>query len=76
MARRGKTLEQQCKYYDCENFLTDVMLYHYERGHPGEMLDDYRELCKDAKQSVVRNLFDMELNPYKLWTIINLLVFG
>lgn len=76
MARRGKTLEQQCKYYDCENFLTDVMIYHYDCGNSDGMLDDYRELCKDAKQSVVRDLFDMELNPYKLWTIINLLMFG
>lgn len=32
MARKGKTLEQQCKYYNCEDFVRDVMLYHYNCG--------------------------------------------
>lgn len=25
MARKGKTLEQQCKYYNCEDFVRDVI---------------------------------------------------
>ncbi len=77
MARKGKTIEQQCKYYDCEDFISEVMLYHYECGNKKDMLDDYRELCKDAKQIVVQQLFELYAgNTYKLEKIISTLMFG
>ena len=38
MARKSKTLEQQCKFYNCENFVSDVMLYHYNCGNKAGMV--------------------------------------
>lgn len=56
MARKGKTLAQQCKFYDCENFVSDVMLYHYNCGNKKGMVEDYKELNKEARQIVVQQI--------------------
>ena len=58
MARKGKTLAQQCKFYNCEDFVADVMLYHYHCGNKKGMVEDYKELNKEARQIVVQQIFE------------------
>nr|DAH28667.1 MAG TPA: hypothetical protein [Caudoviricetes sp.] len=75
--RRGKTLSQQCWYYNCENFLDDVMLYHYNCGNKKGMVEDYKELNKEARQIAVQQIFESSyLNePSVLQDIIMRLMF-
>lgn len=77
MARKGKTLAQQCKYYNCEDFVSDVMLYHYECGNKKGMVEDYKELNKEARQIAVQQIFESSyLNePSVLQDIITRLMF-
>ena len=77
MARKGKTLAQQCKFYDCEDFVSDVMLYHYNCGNKKGMVEDYKELNKEARQIVVQQIFESYyLNePSVLQDIITRLMF-
>lgn len=77
MARKNKTLEQQCKFYNCENFVSDVMLYHYSCGNKAGMVEDYKELNKEARQIVVQQIFESSyLNePSVLQDIITRLMF-
>lgn len=77
MARKGKTLAQQCKFYDCEDFVCDVMLYHYNCGNKKGMVEDYKELNKEAREIVVQQIFECYLNePSVLQDIITRLMFG
>lgn len=77
MARKSKTLEQQCKFYNCENFVSDMMLYHYNCGNKAGMVEDYKELNKEARQIVVQQIFESSyLNePSVLQDIITRLMF-
>ena len=77
MARKGKTLAQQCKFYNCENFVSDVMLYHYNCGNKAGMVEDYKELNKEARQIAVQQIFESSyLNqPSVLQDIITHLMF-
>lgn len=77
MSRKGKTLTQQCKFYNCENFVSDVMLYHYNCGNKKGMVEDYKELNKEARQIVVQQIFESSyLNePSVLQDIIMRLMF-
>ena len=77
MARKGKTLAQQCKFYDCEDFVSDVMLYHYNCGNKKGMVEDYKELNKEARQIAVQQIFESSyLNePSVLQDIIMRLMF-
>ena len=77
MARKGKTLAQQCKFYNCEDFVSDVMLYHYNCGNKKGMVEDYKELNKEARQIVVQQIFEsLYLNePSVLQDIITRLMF-
>lgn len=77
MARKSKTLEQQCKFYNCENFVSDVMLYHYNCENKAGMVEDYKELNKETRQIVVQQIFDSSyLNePSVLQDIIMRLMF-
>ena len=77
MARKGKTLAQQCKFYNCENFVSDVMLYHYNCGNKAGMVEDYKELNKEARQIAVQQIFESSyLNePSVLQDIIMRLMF-
>ena len=74
MARKGKTLAQQCKFYDCEDFVSDVMLYHYNCGNKKGMVEDYKELNKEARQIVVQQIFESYRNS-ALQDIITHLMF-
>ena len=75
MARKGKTLAQQCKFYGCENFVADVMLYHYYCGNKKGMVEDYKELNKEARQIVVQQILEA-YNNSALQDIIMRLMFG
>lgn len=75
MARKGKTLEQQCKYYNCEDFVRDVMLYHYNFGNKKGMVEDYKELNMEARQIAVQLIFEYGYQPV-LQDIITHLMFG
>ncbi len=76
MARKGKTLAQQCKFYDCEDFVCDVMLYHYNCGNKKGMVEDYKELNKEAREIVYQQIFECYLNePSVLQDIITRLMF-
>ena len=77
MARKSKTLEQQCKFYNCEDFVSDVMLYHYNCGNKAGMVEDYKELSKEARLIVVQKIFESSyLNePSVLYDIIMRLMF-
>lgn len=74
MARKGKTLAQQCKFYNCEDFVADVMLYHYHCGNNKGMVEDYKELNKEARQIVVQQIFEAYRNS-ALQDIITHLMF-
>ena len=75
MARKGKTLEQQCKYYNCDDFVCDVMLYHYNCGNKKGMVEDYKELNMKARQIVVQQIFEYG-HPSVIPDIITHLMFG
>lgn len=75
MARKGKTLAQQCKYYNCEDFVIDVMLYHYICGNKKGMVEDYKELNMEARQIAVQQIFEFGY-PSVLQDIIMRLMFG
>ena len=74
MARKGKTLAQQCKFYNCEDFVADVMLYHYHCGNKKGMVEDYKELNNEARQIVVQQIFEAYRNS-ALQDIITHLMF-
>lgn len=58
MARRSKTLEQQCKYYECDNFTIEVLLEDYYNGQRKQMVEHYKELNIDSRKSVIAELFE------------------
>lgn len=59
MARRSKTLEEQCKYYECDNFTTDILLNDYYNGQRKQMVEHYKELNIDSRKSVIAELFKL-----------------
>lgn len=75
MARKEKTLAQQCKFYNCEDFVSDVMLYHYNCGNKAGMVEDYKELNKEARQIAVQQIFELIDQPSVLQDIITRLMF-
>lgn len=59
MARRSKTLEEQCKYYECDNFTMDILLNDYYNGQRKQMVEHYKELNIDSRKSVIAELFEL-----------------
>lgn len=59
MERRSKTLEEQCKYYECDNFTTDILLNDYYNGQRKQMVEHYKELNIDSRKSVIAELFEL-----------------
>lgn len=75
MARKGKTLSQQCKFYNCEDFVHDVMLYHYHCGNKKGMVEDYKELNKEARKIVVQQIIEAYHNSVLQDIIIHLMFY-
>ena len=59
MARRSKTLEEQFKYYECDNFTTDILLNDYYNGQRKQMVEHYKELNIDSRKRVIAELFEL-----------------
>lgn len=57
--RRSKTLEEQCKYYEGDNFTTEVLLEDYYNGQRKQMVEHYKELNIDSRKSVIAELFEL-----------------
>ena len=57
--RRSKTLEEQCMYYECDNFTTEVLLEDYYNGQRKQMVEHYKELNIDSRKSVIAELFEL-----------------
>jgi hypothetical protein len=55
--RRGKTVAQQCRYYEVEN-IYDYMVSVYINGNITSFQELYRELCTDAKRMFIDYIFD------------------
>lgn len=56
-ARRGKTVAQQCKYYEVEN-IYEYMVSVYINGNITPFGELYQELCTDAKRMFIDYIFD------------------
>lgn len=61
MKRYGKTVAQQCRYYEVENIYEYmVSVYINDNITPFQKL--YKELCDDAKREFIDYCFS-EINP-------------
>lgn len=67
-ARRGKTVAQQCRYYEVEN-IYEYMVSVYINGNITPFRELYNELIGDAKRNFIAYCFN-ELNPQYLEEII------
>lgn len=56
-ARRGKTVAQQCRYYEVEN-IYEYMVSVYINGNINPFRELYNELCTDAKIMFIDYIFD------------------
>ncbi|WP_277638467.1 hypothetical protein [Bacteroides graminisolvens] len=68
MKRYGKTVAQQCRYYEVEN-IYEYMVSNYLNGNHSQFKELYKELCKEAKKGFVSYLFD-EVTPMEWEEII------
>lgn len=55
--RRGKTVAQQCRFYDVEN-IYEYMVSVYINGNITPFQELYTELSTDAKRQFVEYIFD------------------
>lgn len=68
MKRYGKTVAQQCKYYEVGN-IYEYMVETYLNGNISSFKALYSELCREAKQEFIHYAFS-EINPQYLQEII------
>lgn len=68
MKRYGKTVAQQCKYYEVENIF-EYMVETYLNGNISTFKVLYKELCEEAKREFIEYAFS-EVNPQYLREII------
>jgi hypothetical protein len=68
MKRYGKTVAQQCKYYEVGN-IYEYMVETYLNGNISSFMALYSELCREAKQDFILYAFS-EVNPQYLQEII------
>lgn len=66
--RRGKTVAQQCRYYEVDN-IYDYMVSTYINGNISPFKELYKELNNDTKADFVTYCFS-EVNPQYLEEII------
>lgn len=64
-ARRGKTVAQQCRYYEVENIF-EYMVSVYINGNITPFREQYQELCTDAKKQFIEYVFDEVSPAYQL----------
>lgn len=60
MKRYGKTVAQQCRYYEVEN-IYEYMVSVYINGNITPFRELYKELCDDAKREFIDYCFS-EIN--------------
>lgn len=68
MKRYGKTVAQQCRYYEVEN-IYEYMVSVYLNGNISSFKELYKELCAEAKKEFISFCFS-EVNPQYLIEII------
>ena len=68
MKRYGKTVAQQCKYYEVGNIF-EYMVETYLNGNISTFKALYKELCGEAKQDFIQYAFS-EIHPQYLQEII------
>lgn len=68
MKRYGKTVAQQCKYYEVGNIF-EYMVETYLNGNISTFKALYKELCGDAKREFIEYAFS-EVNPQYVREII------
>lgn len=68
MKRYGKTVAQQCKYYEVGNIF-EYMVETYLNGNIGTFKTLYKELCREAKENFILYAFS-EVHPQYLREII------
>lgn len=68
MKRYGKTVAQQCRYYEVEN-IYEYMVSVYLNGSISSFKELYKELCTGAKKEFISYCFN-EVNPQYLMEII------
>lgn len=68
MKRYGKTVAQQCKYYEVGNIF-EYMVETYLNGNITMFKTLYKELCREAKRDFIEYAFS-EVNPQYLREII------
>lgn len=59
--RRGKTVAQQCSYYEVENIF-DYMVDTYINGNANTLTRLYKELNREARRQFIEYCFD-DMNP-------------
>lgn len=68
MKRYGKTVAQQCRYYEVEN-IYEYMVSSYLNGNHSQFKELYKELSREAKKEFISYLFD-EVTPMEWEDII------
>lgn len=59
--RRGKTVAQQCRYYEVDN-IYEYMVSVYINGNFTPFRELYKELCLDARKEFISYCFS-EVSP-------------
>ena len=67
--RRSKTVAQQCKYYEVDNFFDLMIDAHVGSCDPNQVVKYYKELNREGKRLFVRYCFT-EMNPEYLEEVI------
>jgi glucosamine 6-phosphate synthetase-like amidotransferase/phosphosugar isomerase protein len=66
--RRGKTVAQQCRYYEVDN-IYEYMVSVYINGNISAYKELYKELNEDARKEFASYCFS-EVNPHYLEELI------
>lgn len=68
-ARRGKTVKQQCRYYEVGNIFDLMIDAHVGSCDPNQVVKYYKELNREGKRLFVSYCFT-EMNPEYLEEVI------
>ena len=70
--RRGKTVAQQCKYYEVDN-IYEYMVSTYINGNINSLKKLHKELNRDARKEFISYCFS-EMNPQYLEEIVTAVI--